>query len=86
MPFHEDGTRPDNEHMRKLSGPGGPLAARWCARCDSHYEYCKCKEPDWKLRNEGKLGPMPGEQDGPECSPQTLQDLLDHGLINPREN
>ena len=54
------------EQLRELTAASGPLAARWCAVCDKHYRFCKCVEPDWKLRNEGQLGPLPGEPGGPE--------------------
>ena len=55
----------DHKTMRKLSGLGEPLACRWCARCDSHYRFCGCDEPAWRLRSDGKLGPLPGELGGP---------------------
>lgn len=60
------------ERMRRLSDTGGPVAARWCAKCDHHYAECDCKEPDWKLRMNGQLGPLPGEPGGPE----TLEDVM----------
>jgi hypothetical protein len=82
MPYCEDGSRPNNETMRELCGQGGPLAARWCAKCDSHYDYCKCTEPDWKLRSNGKLGPLPGQSGGPE----TLESVIRRRNHDPREN
>lgn len=53
------------ERMRELTGSGGPIAARWCARCDRHYRFCVCDEPAWRLRARGVLGPLPGEASGP---------------------
>ncbi len=47
------------ERMRGPTGPGGHVVARWCAKCDNHYAACKCAEPEWRLRSEGKLGPLP---------------------------
>lgn len=47
------------EKMRRLSGPGGPVAARWCRECDNHYARCYCREPDWMMRFDGKLTPLP---------------------------
>lgn len=44
-----------DERMRKLSGPGGPITCRWCARCDQHYARCTCGEPVWRLRWNGEL-------------------------------
>jgi len=82
MPYNADGSRPDQEAMRKLSGKGGPIAARWCANCDSHYEYCECAEPDWKLRNEGELGPLPGQAGGPD----TMQNVIEKLNHDPRRN
>lgn len=64
----------DETTLRKLCGPGGPLACRWCARCDRHYAHCTCSEPVWKLRTDGELGPLPGEPGGPV----TLADKLGH--------
>lgn len=58
--------------LRELSGPEGVLACRWCAKCDHHYRFCKCPEPKWMLRAEGKLGPLPGEAGGPV----TLADVI----------
>jgi hypothetical protein len=51
--------------LRELCGPTGPLACRWCKRCDSHYRFCKCTSPEWMLRAAGQLGPMPNEPGGP---------------------
>lgn len=48
------------EKMRKLTDEGGPIAARWCARCDNHYSRCFCVDPIWKLRVDGKLRPLEG--------------------------
>jgi len=47
------------ENMRGLSGEGGFLASRWCAKCDNHYSRCFCVDPDWKMRSDGKLYPLP---------------------------
>lgn len=47
------------ERMREVSGPGGAVAARWCASCDNHYARCYCAEPDWMMRVDGKLEPLP---------------------------
>lgn len=60
------------EEMRDLTGPKGPLAARWCGNCDKHYRFCGCAQPKWQLRSDGKLGPMPGERGGP----RTLEEAL----------
>lgn len=69
-------TRPlgeaDLETMRDLTGPDGPIAARWCRTCDKHYRFCTCEKPDWCTRADGKLSPLPGEPGGP----QRLSDLL----------
>lgn len=62
--------------LRELTGPTGPIAARWCAACDKHYRFCHCTVPAWKLRTNGVLGPMPGEPGGPE----TLADMMDRRL------
>ncbi len=61
-----------NAQMRKFTDKGGPLAAKWCATCDNHYRFCPCATPVWRLRNEGELGPMPGEPNGP----RTLADIF----------
>ena len=47
------------ERMRGPTGPGGHVAAQWCAGCDNHYSMCRCTTPIWRLRSEGVLGPMP---------------------------
>lgn len=60
------------ERMRRLTGPGGHVASRWCCKCDKHYADCKCASPEWRMRCEGKLGPLPGEPGGPE----TLEDVM----------
>ena len=45
--------------MRKLSGPGGYIAARWCIECDEHYTFCICHGPNWKLRSNGEFYEIP---------------------------
>ncbi len=60
-----------NARMRFVTD-GADVAARWCAKCDRHYARCGCTEPDWKLRADGKLGPLPGEPGGPT----TLADMM----------
>lgn len=60
-----------DDRMRKITD-GKYVAAKWCATCDHHYARCFCVEPDWKLRADGKLGPMPGEPGGPT----TLADVM----------
>lgn len=62
----------DEATLRELTDEGGPLTARWCARCDHHYRFCKCSEPYWKLRWEGKLVPLPGEQGGPTAMSERI--------------
>ena len=47
------------ERMREVTGVGGHVASRWCAKCNKHYAECKCSEPNWMLRADGKLGPLP---------------------------
>lgn len=47
------------DRMRVLSGVGGAIAARWCAACDDHYAVCRCASPEWKMRVDGKLEPLP---------------------------
>lgn len=47
------------DKMRDLSGSDGAMAARWCAKCDNHYARCYCAEPDWKMRVNGELHPLP---------------------------
>lgn len=56
----------DLETLRGLTGDGGPLCARWCARCDEHYRFCNCTEPYWMLRWNGKLVPLPGQKGSPK--------------------
>lgn len=73
-PLHRDLSEATLEELRDLTGPEGPLAARWCARCDRHYRFCDCGTPSWKLRADGKLGPLPREPGGP----MTLADFLNH--------
>lgn len=52
----EDCTCPDLEkRMRRVTDPGGHVAARWCARCDHHYARCRCEAPVWRLRADGQL-------------------------------
>jgi len=48
-----------NDEMRALCDAGGPLACRWCERCDQHYRFCECATPIWRLRRDGQLEPMP---------------------------
>ena len=60
------------ETLRELTDEGGPIAARWCARCDRHYRFCTCDEPAWRMRTGGRLGPLPGEAGGPH----TLQEKI----------
>ena len=62
------------EHLRELTEDGGPLAARWCARCDRHYRFCVCDEPAWRLRANGELGPLPGEAGGPRSLEEETTD------------
>ncbi len=58
----DDCTCPDlAERMRGLSGPGGFTVARWCGACDQHYAVCRCEVPDWRLRSDGVLRPLPAE-------------------------
>lgn len=47
------------ERMKELSGPSGPMAARWCAKRDNHYARCYCADPDWKMRVDGELQTLP---------------------------
>ena len=66
------GRLPTNEEFRELTDAGGAICAKWCADCDKHYAWCSCLDPTWKIRNEGKLGPMVGEPGGPT----SLMELL----------
>ena len=43
------------ERLATLSGPGGPLVSRWCVACNKHYAGCKCENPVWGVRQDGKL-------------------------------
>lgn len=61
------------EDLRAMSDDGGPLAPRWCAKCDHHYRFCRCEEPVWKIRWDGKLVPMLGEPG----APHTLLDEME---------
>ena len=56
------------ERMRRLSGPGGAVASRWCAGCDKHYAACRCEQPDWKLRVGGQLQGLPAGAFPPDLS------------------
>jgi hypothetical protein len=58
----------------RLSGPGGPLAIAWCKTCNKSHHHCKCQEPSWCLRSDGKLGPLPGQPGGP----RSLADIVGH--------
>jgi hypothetical protein len=51
------------ERMAKVSGPGGMVAARWCATCDNHYAVCQCAVPSWKLRVNGVLQDIPEDKE-----------------------
>jgi hypothetical protein len=58
----EDCTCPGKrERLATMSDAGGPTASRWCKVCDSHYIICSCKEPEWVLRQGGKLYALPNE-------------------------
>lgn len=53
-------TCPDlNDRMRTVSDKGGFVANRWCAKCDSYYARCFCAEPEWMMRADGELSPLP---------------------------
>jgi hypothetical protein len=62
-----------NEELRRLTDVDGPIGARWCARCDKHYRFCRCDEPRWVLRVEGHLEPLPGAEGARSI---TLQQLI----------
>ena len=58
----ESCTCPDlADRMRKLSGPKGGICARWCAGCDEHYAVCRCDEPKWVMRTDGRFGRLPAD-------------------------
>lgn len=67
------GRLPTQEEFRHFTDKGGPLCAKWCAKCDCHYEYCECEMPEWRIRNEGELGPMPGAPGGPRTLLQAFK-------------
>jgi len=51
-------TCPDiDERMRELTGPGSHLLAKWCLNCDKHYARCRCAEPLFGVRTDGKTSP-----------------------------
>ncbi len=56
----EDCVCPDlAERMKGLGGAGSAVASRWCSVCDQHYAVCRCEEPNWMLRVNGQLQPLP---------------------------
>ncbi len=46
--------------MRKATD-GRYVVVKWCTGCDEYYPRCKCENPMWRLRTDGKLAPMPVE-------------------------
>ena len=43
------------ERLKELTGKKGPLIAKWCLNCDKHYARCRCTEPLWGVREDGKV-------------------------------
>lgn len=50
-------TRTYEPHLRELSD--GDYTTRWCASCDRHFRACRCEAPDFRLRRNGQLLPLP---------------------------
>jgi hypothetical protein len=32
----------------------GVFAYKYCKKCDKHYERCKCKNPEWGIKDQPK--------------------------------
>ena len=56
------------KELRDLSGPGGLIVARWCSKCDNHYDLCRCDKPVWMARSNGILSPLPDGFEAPDLS------------------
>ena len=56
----EECTCPDlGERMREACDPGTHVVCRWCSDCDQHYAVCRCPNPTWMIRSDGKFHPIP---------------------------
>ncbi len=41
------------ERLEKI-GKSPYIASKWCSKCNSHYAICKCKVPEWYIRQGGE--------------------------------
>ena len=41
--------------LLELSNKGGSFLFKWCLNCNKHYARCRCKEPLFGIRTDGKV-------------------------------
>ena len=40
--------------LRELSDKGSHMMFKWCLTCDKHYARCRCEEPIFGIRTDGR--------------------------------